>query len=306
LALASARQAIDLRVRAELLLRLYDELAAGGLAEPLPSNESRFRGPFDGRLRPRRDLNALLTEFGLSPHPRLIFVVEGETELALVPRVMDQLRVQAGEDFIAVENAAGVDRDLEPLVAYAISPRVRAEDDQTALRLTRPATRLFVVLDPENTAATETQRERRRDALLDRMVRSLASEHQTPAVRDQLAQLIEIVTWTRSGESFEFAHFTDRELARAIDQLDPRPRKPPLGRRIALVAQCRERRGSLDSVLHGVSKPDLADLLWPTLERKIEGAIARGTADRIPVVRLIFRAEGLAREFPRRSFGISL
>jgi hypothetical protein len=118
--------------------------------------------------------------------------------------------------------------------------------------------------------------------------------------------LIEIATWTRSGESFEFAHFTDRELARAIGRLDRRPRRPELAHRIELVARCRQRRGNLDTVLHGVSKPKLADLLWPTLERKIERAIARGTDNRIPVVRLVVQAEAMAREFPRRSLGISL
>jgi hypothetical protein len=66
----------------------------------------------------------------------------------------------------------------------------------------------------------------------------------------------------------------------------------------------RARRGNLDDVLQHarVSKPELADALWPTLER----ALARGTAPNIPAVRVLHSAVPLAHEYPRRNLALAL
>jgi hypothetical protein len=78
-------------------------------------------------------------------------------------------------------------------------------------------------------------------------------------------------------------------------------------RRLQALASIRRQHGSLEALLQGrVSKVELADELWPVLERKIERSIAAGTAERIPIVRVIHRAYALAQEFPRRNFGIAL
>ena len=62
-------------------------------------------------------------------------------------------------------------------------------------------------------------------------------------------------------------------------------------------------RGNLDKVLkHAwVKEPDLADALCPTLERKIERALARGTAPNVPAVRVLHTAVSLTHEYPRRN-----
>jgi len=52
-------------------------------------------------------------------------------------------------EFIAIENARGVDRDLSTLVAFAISPQVEIEEGRRYLRLETPPTRLLAVMDPE-------------------------------------------------------------------------------------------------------------------------------------------------------------
>lgn len=72
-----ARAALELRVSAEILLLYYDALHRARRAPPLPEPPPRTRGPFDDRLKRRRPLNSLLTEFGLSPHPHLVIAVEG-------------------------------------------------------------------------------------------------------------------------------------------------------------------------------------------------------------------------------------
>jgi hypothetical protein len=252
-----ARCAVDFRIAAEILLGYYEDLVKAGRADPLPKPERRWRGEFDRRLKPKGPLDQVLTDFGLSPHPSLIVVVEGDTEEMLFPRLMKHFAIRTDEDFISIQNAEGVRTGLGPLISYAIAPRTEPEENGRYLRLLRPPTRLLVVTDAEPPMTTAE-------------------------------------TWDGKGQSFEFAHFTDREIARAIDRLDQSPRKPPVADRTRYVAKVRARGGNLKSVLSGISKVALADALWLVLERKVERAEQYGTEARIPLVRVIDRATELA------------
>lgn len=302
-----ARAALELRVSAEFLLLYYERLHRAGRAPALPKPPARFRGLLDDRIKRRRPLNDLLTDFGLSPHPHLVVAVEGETELTLFPRVMRQLEAPTDDDFIAVEDAGGVDRDLSPLVAYAIAPRLRDDEPGRGyVRLERPPTRLFVVFDAEGKFATPADRRARRDQWVKRVMQALPRELRTPVVAEQIKPLVNVATWTRTGTSFEFAHFTDREIATAAAELDRQPKQPTLEQRLQIVAKLRGQRGNLDKMLESISKVALADRLWPVLETKIEMALERGTERRIPIVRMVHQAYGLALEFPRRNLVIAL
>jgi hypothetical protein len=305
-----ARAALELRVSAELLLLYYDDLHRARRAPPLPQPPPRFRGAFHDRLKRSRALNALLTEFGLSPHPHLVVAVEGETELVLLPRVMQQLGVPTDDDFIAVEDAGGADRDLSPLVAYAVAPRVvresHAESGGRYVRLERPPTRLFVVFDAEGEFAMAADRRERRDKWVSRVMQTLPRDLRGPVAAQQIRPFITVATWTRTGTSFEFAHFTNIEIASAAAALDRRRRQPTLAKRVEIVAKVRAERGNLDKMLGPISKVALADELWPVLEAKIERALARGTERRIPIVRAVHQAYALATEYPRRNLVIAL
>lgn len=305
-----ARGALELRVSAEVLLLYYDDLHRARRAPPLPEPPPRTRGPFDDRLKRQRSLNSLLTEFGLSPHPHLVLAVEGETERLLLPRVMRTLGLRSEDDFIAIEDAGGVNRDLSPLIAYAVAPRVALETaSQTGGRyvhLQRPPTRLLVVFDAEGQFETSADRRARRDVWVKRLMRTLPSELQTDVVKAQVKPLVTATTWTRTGTSFEFAHFADAEIAAAAARLDRRQRQPSEQRRLELIAETRKNRGNLKHVLGSISKVGLAEELWPVLEAKIERALERRTERRIPIVRVVAQAAALATEYPRRNLVIAL
>lgn len=300
-----ARNAIDLRVGAEVLLSYYERLARGRIAPKLARPEGRVRDPLSTRLGSRRDLDGVLTEFGLSPHPHLLLVLEGETELFMFPRVRAHFGIRPERSFIAVENAQGVNRDLSALVAYAVAPIVEVEDDGRYLGLVRPPTRLLATMDAEGKFATAADREARRQKWIRRIAETLPVRLRTPSVLDPLDKLVEVSTWNRKGESFEFAHFTDREIASAIHALDSRRRRPTMPQLVELVAEARAEQRNLES-LGAFSKVALAESLWPVLERKIVLATKRKTADRIPIVAVLDRATDLAREFPRRNVVIPL
>jgi hypothetical protein len=137
-------------------------------------------------------------------------------------------------------------------------------------------------------------------------MQALPRELRTPIVAQQIRPFITVATWTRTGTSFEFAHFTDTEIATAAVALDRRKRQPTLEKRVAIVAKLRAERGNLDKMLGPISKVALADALWPVLEARIERALERGTERRVPLVRAVHRAYALATEYPRRNVVIPL
>lgn len=300
-----ARSAVDLRIGAEIFLRYYDRLVRGRLAPKIEPPPRRHRDDFSGRLKPQGSLDRTLATFGLSPHPRLVLVVEGETELLLFPRLMELSAVRKDRDFIAVENAQGVGRDISALIAYAVAPQTERDESDRYLRLLKPLTRLLAVMDAEGKYATKKGREERRQIWIDRILATLPKEHRTPTVRDSVDRLVAVETWDGKGQSFEFAHFTDRQLALATAQVDRRENLS-LQKRIEMAGGIRASSGSLDPLLARASKIELADALWPVLRARIERAEGRGTERRIPIVRVLDRAIELAHELPRRNVVIPL
>ncbi len=301
-----ARCALDLRLAAEILLSHYDGLARASASPDLPTRTGRERTQFDTRLKPRGHVERVLTDFGLSPQPRLLLVVEGATELLLFPRLIAHFGIRVDREFIAIEDREGVTKDLAPLLAYAIAPPTELDGDGRYLRPLRPLTRLLVVSDAEGPMATPRQREQRRQIWIDRVMRTFPREHATPEVRDSVAHLIFVDTWRQRGGSFEFAHFTDPQLGRALASIDDRARQPTLADRISRLRSLRRQHASINEAIAWGSKIDLADALWPTLLARITRAEKHDRVDKIPIVRVLDRATQLANEFPRGSIVIPL
>lgn len=295
-----------MRVVTELLLRYYERLAEIRQARRLTKSSSRERGLFDRRLKPSRSLDEVLTTFGLSPHPRLVLVVEGETEYLLMPRTLALLLSNRNEEVISIQNAEGVGTDLRPLMAL-IAPRLAAPiTGAKHIDLARPMTRVLVVFDAEYPVADDAAREKRRQSWVDRMLRALPKEHRTDAVRGQIDLVVRATTWNSKGESFEFAHFTPIQLAKAIVAMPGHRQKPDLALVRQRVVKARDEHHNLRSLVPGGSKTRLAEELWPVLERRVVRTIGNHTEKRIPVVRVLDEAIALAYEFPRRGLVIRL
>ena len=75
---------------------------------------------------------------------------------------------------------------------------------------------------------------------------------------------------------------------------------------IAISAQFRAGRKNLKPLLKMSGKPELADELWPLLERKLDRALAKRTETRIPVVPVIDEAMRMAQEYRRGNTVIAL
>ena len=296
-----ALAAHEQRVAAEMLLQFHEDLAREGVAEPL-SPPGRTWHPLRGRLGGAdADLDAALMDYGLSPHPALVLILEGQTESELMPRVFDRLDIPRYERFIRIVDARGTERDLGLLATYAALPRLGAADDDSVV-LTRPPTRFLVAIDPEGRYATDEDRRAQRDRWVQQLFDRIPPEHRTPALREDLASLVEVETWGQG--SFEFAHFTDEELATALLQLHAGPQPPTLAALAARLATIRRTSGNIEEIWKRwpatrPTKPRLAVRLWSALEARIGAAATRDDLDSIPIVRIALRAHDLARDLPR-------
>jgi hypothetical protein len=84
--------ALDYRIAAEILLLFYEDLAARGQADPLPDVPRNGWHPLAERLSYRgQTLDEDLMHLGISPHPRVVLAIEGETEQIHVPLIWKQL-----------------------------------------------------------------------------------------------------------------------------------------------------------------------------------------------------------------------
>jgi len=95
---------------AEVLLQFYEDLVERGAAEPLPDLPWRLWHPLFDRISDRggRDLDGELVHLGVSPHPGVVLVIEGETEDCLIPRIFDHLGLRRTPDLIHVLCLSGL------------------------------------------------------------------------------------------------------------------------------------------------------------------------------------------------------
>jgi hypothetical protein len=297
-----ALAANDHRVAAELLLHCYEDLVARDAAPPLeqlPPPVGRFWHFLDERLATDRDeLEEVITRFGMSPHPSVVLAVEGETEELTVERIIELLVPPGQRGHIRVRNLHGTRRDLTMLADEVARPFLGAQPHGNELDLIRPPTRLLVVGDPEHKLANPANEHRK---LIDQVDATL--RFQNIAVdRDDLASLVEIRNW--GADPFEFAHFTDDELAQAAlaqSKADPQLATQALAAAFGQIRATTRKIAEIGKTLGDtLDKVELADGLWPVLKAKIEACAATGNYDSVPIAAAVWRAAELARE-PRRN-----
>ncbi len=144
--------ALDRRIASELLLRFHDDLIITGLI-PQGVPPGRMDEPHRERLKTdRSELDEVLMDVGLSPHPSLVLALEGETEMIIVPRLMRLLGVKDAPDFIRLFQYGGVEQSFHLLVRYVVAPALgdRLGDPAGDLYpFTRPPAKIMVTADPE-------------------------------------------------------------------------------------------------------------------------------------------------------------
>ncbi len=288
---------VDLRTAAEMLLLFAEELG-----ESIPTGDAAFYHPVNDRLsRHGTQLDVALQEVGVSPHTRVALVVEGETEVLLVRRILEHLGhgpTPAGLDVIPMRGVRNKERIMR-LAAHLATPIV-TDSYPDRYHTLRPLCRVVVATDPE---APMDQPAEFKAKLISLIRQGLEDQGIDDVDPESLEWLVTVETW---GQPFEFEHFTDTEIAGALLQLDPcpLPRGSTLESAQVFVASARLARRSLTKHASRLSKTALADKLWPLLREKIDAAI-RDDVEAPPLVGVVHEAHLMAADAMDRNWTLT-
>lgn len=299
-----ARLAVDLREAAELLLRFVEHLSQLGLCEPLPVNGGRWTHPLNERLRPERaDLDAVLAEYGLSPHPAVLLVLEGPTEIRAAEALMPLLGIPNRSDFIRLFDYGGATKKNPDLLPRFLRPSLREHSSEFARSLAPPI-RIIIVMDQEGLFADPDRRSTQRDAWVKRLYNSLPRAFQNQVIFRELENLVEVRTWADDARNFEFAHFTDEELASALVATGRTPRRATQESLTEAIGGARRTGKSLDTLQASWKDPPPKEQLWdhllPILEGRVRG-VADEAIDTIPLAAVLVDAAQRAARGKRRT-----
>jgi hypothetical protein len=290
------------RAAAEILLLAHEDLAAQGVLQPLPDlTGASWHAPQHDRLNPRyseaETLERALAELGLSPHPRVILLVEGKTELHHIRRLLTELSFSRPQD-VRVQACHGSKVNAHLIARYGITPRIGRRVSDSWLLDASP-TALVLAMDPEHKFSTAEGRDTERRNLQE-AIRHEVRYQDADISQEDLDVLVSVHVW--GDDKYELANFTDDELMAAIAQLAARHNHRNAGSpgwETQLRGHLQEaRRLHLDisAPLGQVGAPkdklELAELLWPVLLAKCEQELA---ADHVttPVLRILMKVHSL-------------
>jgi hypothetical protein len=318
----TALSVLDYRIAAEIFLLFYEDLAARGQAEPLPDIPHNGWHPLHERLSDREQtLDDDLTHLGISPHPRVVFAVEGETEQVHAPLIWKELEYPDAPELMRLLLLGGVDKDLQKVAALAAAPLVgrKFEGRKPTWLLLKPPTCLYIAADPEGQFARDKVTNTR-TAMLDEIKAVLKAQGVTSANPAELDELVRIRTWSES--CYEFAHFTDDELAGAIEAIHDDINGWTRDQLVEALRYWRDKKKDIKRVWksgrwdeqqqrptgeweYDVSKIELAKALWPTLKAKIDRCRTDTTAPIPEIADFVQDAYHLAQRWRYLSFALS-
>ena len=298
--------AMEHRIAAELLLQFHEDLAARGIAKSLPPLDQFNFHPRHERITERSDeLDQILGSLGISPHPTLVLVVEGESEELVVHRLLKQLGLCVDASLMRVVVMRGADHDLTKLAAFAAAPLVGTKRSD-GWDMIRPPTRLHILLDPDGAHSTPEGVARRRQAILEEIRTVVRFQGVDPATED-LEHLVTLKTW--NGGCFEFAHFTDQQLLEGLRQISATCNEITDAALLSSLRSQRSKGRDIKHVWRDWSEPHprklaLADAMWPIIEQQTQAATDELGSDP-QITQAILDAYYVARSQPHGTFVLS-
>ena len=264
----------EYRLAAEILLLFYEDEHAQGRAAPMPDLSTTWHEPRHDRIRvSQRERAETIMDFRLSDRPAVVLALEGPTELETARRVLHLFGHEELSPLINLVDLEGVNGNVK-LLAHTVAVPHLDPDGYRGARVLAPLNALVVATDPEGRYATSEARAVVERTMKEEVLRSLLPALRTDSMRSDLDHLIFVRTWPAE---FEFAHFTDTELARAIRAVVTDA--PPLRELRAALRRCRDAGGPIKSVWarwkHQPSKLAVAEAAWPDLERRLVRSGAR-------------------------------
>ena len=288
------------RSAAQMLLDFHKDLQ-GEHSAPIPADGGRrCRHPLDAAWAEakKRPLDDVLSDLGVSPHPRVVVIIEGESEERIFPRVLCEIAPDLPPHLVRVVCMRGADRDLQLLAAYIAAPLLGPAGPDGCHPTIRPLTHIVVALDPDQGWSTAENLAKKKNLIINEIKRVVLAQGVT--LDEGIYQdLITIVTWEQS--CFEYEHFTDDQLAEAMHEVLAVDARWDLGQTKIKLAESRAQRRDVKGVIalvtgHESGKVKLAEALWPILRRRLRTSESSKAASYPTVALVLADAVRLAME----------
>ena len=145
-----ALDAMELRIAADMLIHYYEDLVEAGIGKPLPDLPTTFFHPRSDRLKVTYSERAkTLQRFRLFNSPAVVVVVEGHTEMKILPRVLELSQAGPSTGLVTFVNLKSIDADVK-LVARSVAVPVLLPERPGRATILRPLVGLVVAVDQEN------------------------------------------------------------------------------------------------------------------------------------------------------------
>ncbi len=139
-------------------------------------------------------------------------------------------------------------------------------------------TGVVVAVDPEKKYKTFDLRRQQREGMVESVLDSIPTGMRSAGLRGDLEKVLRVRTWSET-HSFEFAHFTDHELAEGLLRC-PSAAPPDEADVLRDLASVRSKGEDISRVWKDwsrkISKVELANALWPALLNKLGPNYVRG------------------------------
>lgn len=290
------------RIAAEVLLRAHEDLASKGLVDDLPDLTGvQSWDPLLERITPRQansePLALELAKYGLSPHPRVLLLLEGQTELVHIPVLLEKWGLNKF-DRVRIQNCRGADVNPQLISRFAITPQVGSV--LSGIPRLIPPTALFIAMDPEGRFWRNPEKREKKKRAIQTAIREDVEAQGHTITDEELDFIVNVFVW--GEDSYELANFTENELVFAVTQLATEQTNPLVASgtweadlRIAIGEAQIDHKG-LKKMLGplGVreNKKDLARILLPLLLDKYEREL-EADAFSTPVFEMIHRVRNL-------------
>lgn len=287
----------DYRIAAEFLLGYVEDQARLGITEPPGEPPKGLNHPRHQRLPATdRERSETVMRFGISDRPAMVLAVEGHAEYEIAPRVLEMLGYDPVASRIEIVNLESITGDVKLLARAVAVPRLDTDGDRCS-RLFAPLTSLMVVVDPERPYESTASAEAKKNEMIDSVLNSLPPPLRSEAMRNELTEILHVYRWP---EEFEFANWTDSELAEALQEVSPDAAEIPREELENRISKHRAAGDTIKQIWNNwqprPSKARLARTLWPALERRIRNTSA---SEEIPIVHMIEEAISIVHSTQR-------
>lgn len=280
----------EYRLAAEMILQFLEDQARHGRAKPLKPLSTSWHEPRHDRLTvDQRERAETIMDFTLSDRPAVYLAMEGQTEVAILNKVLDLAGVESPSHWLSVIDRQGVGGDVNLLARAIAVPRLDPEGHRGA-RILSSLSALIVVSDPEERYQTDESRDEVLAGMKEHVLKSLPPSLRTTEMEQDLGHLLHVHVWEAE---FEFAHFSDSELARGLKSAVGRGVAPPEKELRRDLAKCRRAPSTIRNVWTSwrqtPSKVALAEALWPALESRILNPRSQKPIPILELVEVAFR-----------------